>query len=78
MAAVIEAAENLVFRLIMNSVRQLYLPNAPAFAPVVAGRDELAPRYAAVAAAIERRDGDAAAAEIGELAAAQERRMTAP
>ncbi len=38
MSAVIEAAGNLVFQLIMNSVGQLYLPNAKAFAAVIADR----------------------------------------
>jgi GntR family transcriptional repressor for pyruvate dehydrogenase complex len=75
MAAVIEAAGNLVFQLIMNSVRELYLPNAKAFAGVVSGRDQLAPLYAEVADAVAARDGEAAAAAIGELAAAQEKRM---
>ncbi len=75
MAALIEAAGNLVFQLIMNSVRELYLPNAAAFTGVVAGRDELAPLYAEVAGAVAARDGEAAAAAIGRLAAAQEKRM---
>jgi GntR family transcriptional regulator, transcriptional repressor for pyruvate dehydrogenase complex len=75
MAAVIEAAGNLVFQLIMNSVRELYLPNAQAFTQVVADRAELAPQYARGARAIEAGDADAAAAALAELAGAQERRM---
>jgi DNA-binding FadR family transcriptional regulator len=75
MAAVIEAADNLVFQLIMNSVRELYLPNAAAFAGVVAGRSELVPLYASAAHAIRDRNADAAASALAELAAAQEARM---
>lgn len=78
MSAVIEAAGNLVFQLIMNSVRQLYLPNAAAFAAVVADRDAMAPLYAQVAQAIADREPEAAAGVIGALAGAQERRMVAP
>jgi DNA-binding FadR family transcriptional regulator len=75
MAALVEAAGNLVFQLIMNSVRELYLPHADAFAALVADRDELLPLYARVAAAVQDGDGDDAAATVAELAAAQERRM---
>jgi DNA-binding FadR family transcriptional regulator len=75
MAAVIEAAGNLIFRLIMNSVRELYLPHAAAFAAVVARPAELAPLYAQAARAIDERDADAAADAIRELATAQEARM---
>jgi GntR family transcriptional regulator, transcriptional repressor for pyruvate dehydrogenase complex len=75
MSAVIEAAGNLVFQLIMNSVRELYLPNAEAFAAVVAERETLAPVYARVAKAIGDRKSEPAARAIAELAGAQERRM---
>lgn len=75
MAAVVEAAGNLVFQLIANSVRELYLAHAAQFAALVARRDELAPLYARVAGAIEARDAEAAGAAMGELAAAQERRI---
>jgi GntR family transcriptional regulator, transcriptional repressor for pyruvate dehydrogenase complex len=77
MAAVVEAAENLVFQLIMNSVRELYLPHTDAFTALVALRAELAPLYARVAAAVRDADGDAAADAIGELAGAQEAAMLA-
>lgn len=78
MATVVEAAGNLVFQLIMNSVRELYLPNIGSFAAVVAGRAALAPLYVRTAEAIRDGDGDAAAAALGELAGAQERRMLQP
>ena len=42
MAALVEAAGNLVFQLVMNSVRELYLPQADAFTTLVAGRRQLA------------------------------------
>jgi GntR family transcriptional regulator, transcriptional repressor for pyruvate dehydrogenase complex len=75
MATVIDAAGNLVFQLIMNSVRELYLPRIELFAPVVADRHALAPFYARGAAAIAAGDSAAAAEVIGELARAQELRM---
>jgi GntR family transcriptional regulator, transcriptional repressor for pyruvate dehydrogenase complex len=75
MSAVIEATDNIVFQLIMNSVRRLYLPNATAFARVVADRAELTPLYTATAGAIRTRDGAGAARAIEELARAQEQRM---
>jgi DNA-binding FadR family transcriptional regulator len=75
MSAVIEAAGNLVFQLIMNSVRELYLPNADAFAAVVSRREELVALYVQSADAISHRDGDAAADLIHRLAGAQEERM---
>jgi len=75
MAALVEAAGNLVFQLIMNSVRELYLPHAELFAALVAERDGLLPLYARVARAVEAGDGDAAATAVAELASAQEARM---
>ncbi|MBB4663083.1 FadR/GntR family transcriptional regulator [Conexibacter arvalis] len=75
MAAMVEAAGNLVFQLIMNSVRELYLPHAAAFAALVSDRERLLPHYRAVATAIRDRDRQAAAAAIELLASAQERRM---
>jgi DNA-binding FadR family transcriptional regulator len=75
MAAVIDAAGNLVLQLIMNSVRELYLPHAAKFAAVVAERGLLAPLYRQSAAAIRDGDGAGAAAALGSLAAAQEARM---
>jgi DNA-binding FadR family transcriptional regulator len=77
MSAVVEAAANVVFQLIMNSVRELYLPNADAFGRMFSPRAGLATSYAKVAEAIRTRDGDAAAEAIGELAGAQEARMLA-
>jgi DNA-binding FadR family transcriptional regulator len=75
MVAIVQAAGNLVFQLIMNSVRELYLPNVVSFAAVVAPRGELAPLYARAAEAIRDREPDAAAEAIEALAAAQSARM---
>ena len=75
MSTIVEAAGNLVFQLIMNSVRELYLPRIELFAPVVADRAALAPLYARGAEAVAAADGDGAADAVGELAAAQEREM---
>ena len=75
MAAVVAATGNIVFQLIMNSVRELYLPRIGAFGGIVAHRDEWAPTYLRAAGAIRTGDGDAAAAAVAELALAQERAM---
>ena len=73
--ALIGAAENLVFTLILNSIRELYLGHLDAFRAIVAGRAELTPLYAEVAESIRKQDGDAAAAATTKLAALQEQRM---
>jgi len=75
MAVVVEAAGNLVFQLIMNSVRELYLSQAELFAAIVAQRDELATLYARAAEAIAAGDGPAAGDAMAELAAAHEARI---
>jgi GntR family transcriptional repressor for pyruvate dehydrogenase complex len=72
-AVLIEAAGNVVFLLIMNSIRALYLENLVLFRPIVA--PELAGHYRVAARAVRDGDGDAAAAEIATLAAAQEARL---
>jgi GntR family transcriptional repressor for pyruvate dehydrogenase complex len=73
MATVIEAARNLVFSLIANSIRDVYLQRVELFRPIVDGRDELA--YAAVASAIEDRDEVRARAAMTALASAQQARL---
>ena len=77
MATVVEGAGNVVFQLIMNSVRELYVPHAEKFAAIVAERDALVPLYRRVALAVRDRRASAAAKAIGELAAAQEAGMAA-
>jgi hypothetical protein len=56
----------------MNSVRELYLPQADAFAGLVSQPRELAPLYGGVAAAVAARDADAAAGAVERLVAMQE------
>lgn len=75
MAALVDAAGNLVFQLIMNSVRELYLPRIGAFGGIVSHRDAWAPLYARAAQAIRDGDGDTAATLVFELALEQETAM---
>ena len=74
-ATVIEAAGNLVFTLILNSIRALYLEQLERFRPIVADRERLAPHYMAAARAIENREAGAAAAVIERLTELQEEAM---
>ena len=73
MATTIEAAANLAFSLIANSIRDVYLQHLELFRAIVTGRDEL--DYAAVAGAIGAGEQAAARAAMATLAAAQERRL---
>jgi GntR family transcriptional repressor for pyruvate dehydrogenase complex len=75
MEALVEAADNLIFQLVMNSVRELYLPRVEAFAALVSNPEELAPLYVQAAAAIDARDGEAAGLAIERLAGLQEARI---
>jgi GntR family transcriptional regulator, transcriptional repressor for pyruvate dehydrogenase complex len=70
-AVLIEAAGNVVFLLVMNSIRALYLENLELFRPLVSTGDP----YADAARAVAGGDADAAAATIAALAAAQEARL---
>jgi DNA-binding FadR family transcriptional regulator len=67
---VAEAARNIVFVLILNAIRDAYFAHAVRV-PVTADPRALAPRYTRLAAAIERRDADEAAATAFALAAQQ-------
>jgi GntR family transcriptional repressor for pyruvate dehydrogenase complex len=78
MATLIDAAGNLVFTLILNSIRELYLGHLERFVPIVTGREELAPLYRRAARAIAAGDAGRAAAALTRLAGAQEARMLAP
>lgn len=73
MATVIEASGNLVFTLILNQVRTVYLADLAKYAPIVAAPDA----YRAVADAIRARDADAAEAAMQALASWQEEAMRA-
>jgi GntR family transcriptional regulator, transcriptional repressor for pyruvate dehydrogenase complex len=69
-----EAAGNVVFVLIVNSIRGLYFEHAAGL-PVTARHEELAPLYARAARAVS--DGDSAAAReaVGDLADRQRSRV---
>jgi GntR family transcriptional regulator, transcriptional repressor for pyruvate dehydrogenase complex len=73
MATVIEAAGNLAFSLIANSIRDVYLQSLELFRAIVTRREELG--YAAVAAAIGAGDARVARAAMSALASAQEQRL---
>jgi GntR family transcriptional repressor for pyruvate dehydrogenase complex len=75
MATIIDASDNLVFSLILNSIRELYLSQLERFRPLVADRDELIPLYRRAAKAIADGSATRAATAIERLAAEQERRM---
>src|SRR4051794_9601547 len=71
-----QAAGNLVFVLILNSIRALYFAHAERL-PVTAGHQELAPLYRRAAAAVADGDADAARGGVGELADRQRERVEA-
>ena len=73
-AILVEAAGNVVFSLILNSVRAVYFEHAAYFAGML-GRD-LAPLYAHAADAVQRGDASAAQQAVEELAASHERALT--
>jgi DNA-binding FadR family transcriptional regulator len=74
-AVLVEAAGNLVFSLITNSIRDLYLARRELFRPIVARRAELGPLYERAARAVGERDAAAAEAAVERLAAAQAARL---
>src|SRR4051794_7818649 len=74
-ATVVEAADNLVLALVMNSIRHVYFQRADLFARVVDDHEALAPLYADAARAIARRDAGGAAAAVRALADAQAERL---
>src|SRR3954454_11637167 len=76
-AVLIEAAGNVVFLLVMNSIRAIYLDHLELFRPIVADRAGLLPRYRAAARAILEGDGDAAAAGAPAPAGERESRLLA-
>lgn len=77
MAVIVEASGNLVLRLIMNTIRALYLEHAEAFRAVVGDLSELGPLYGRAAEAIQACDPDGAAVAVAELTSRQERALLA-
>lgn len=75
MNLIVDASDNVVFVLILNSIRQLYLDRAELFRAVVGEPDELARLYRHAARAIEARSPGAAARAVAELAHEQEQRL---
>jgi GntR family transcriptional repressor for pyruvate dehydrogenase complex len=73
MATVIEAAGNVAFSLIANSIRDVYLQRLDLFRAIVTGREEL--DYAGVAAAIAAGEPERARAAMTALASTQEQRL---
>src|SRR3954454_2705312 len=76
-AELIDAAGNLVFSLVMNSIRHLYLENAGLFAALVERPEELVPLYGRAARAVTTGKAKSAERDVEELAALQEERATA-
>jgi GntR family transcriptional regulator, transcriptional repressor for pyruvate dehydrogenase complex len=69
-----QVAGNVVFVLIMNSIRALYFEHAERL-PVTARHEELAPLYARVASAVAEGDAAAAGDAVAELADRQRARI---
>lgn len=76
MSELVDASGNVVFVLILNSIRQLYFERAELFRSVVHDREELAPLYRRAASAVRRKASARAAAAVAELAALQEKRLS--
>jgi GntR family transcriptional repressor for pyruvate dehydrogenase complex len=74
-ATVVEAADNLVLGLVMNSIRHVYFQRADLFAQVVDDHEALAPLYAGAARAIGDGQADKAARAVRALADAQAARL---
>jgi GntR family transcriptional repressor for pyruvate dehydrogenase complex len=74
-AEMVDAASNVVYGLVMNSIRELYLERAELFRALVAEHGELAPLYRRAAAAVEAGSAARAGSAIEKLAAAQEERV---
>ena len=72
-AALVEASGNLVFSLILNSVRPVYLEHAALFDGLVTPDQEA--MYVRAAEAVAARDAPSAQAAVAELAARQERAL---
>jgi len=75
MTELVEASQNVVFVLVLNTVRRLYLEHADLFSAVVGDHEQLVPLYRRAAQAIRAGAGARAATAVGRLAAEQERRL---
>ncbi len=75
MTEMVEASGNIVFSLILNTVRRIYLDHAEQLEAVTARHGELAPLYARAARAVRDRAPGRAAGAVQKLAGEQERRL---
>jgi GntR family transcriptional regulator, transcriptional repressor for pyruvate dehydrogenase complex len=75
MSELAHASGNLVFVLIMNSIRELYFENADLFSAVVGAPENLAPDYEQAANAIAKKNADEAAIAIERLTRQQEKAL---
>ncbi|MFL5867426.1 MAG: FadR/GntR family transcriptional regulator [Thermoleophilaceae bacterium] len=75
MTELVEASGNVVFVLILNSIRQLYFERAELFQAVVSEHGRLAPFYRRAAAAVRAKAPGRAAAAVGRLAGLQAERL---
>ena len=73
MTELVDASQNVVFVLILSTVRRLYLEHAGVFAAVVADHGRLAPHYRRAARAVRAGEAGRAASAIARLAGEQER-----
>jgi DNA-binding FadR family transcriptional regulator len=69
----VEAAGNVVLVLVMNSIRRIYFARGELFVPIVGIQRE---PYARAARAVKRRQPEAAARAVAELAVLQEQALT--
>ncbi len=74
-AELVEASGNLVFRLLMNSIREVYFAHADLFRAIVAGEGSPGALYAEAAGAVERGASADAAAAVRELTERQAERL---
>ncbi len=72
---IVEAAGNIVFTLIVNSIKQIYFQFAPLFESLVGDLEKLKPHYLEIAKAIAEKEGDAAAKATSELALEQQKHL---
>jgi DNA-binding FadR family transcriptional regulator len=74
-AELVDAARNVVLVLVMNSIRQVYFARGELFEALVEDRESLGPLYSLAARAVARRQPNAAARAVAELADAQQRAL---
>jgi GntR family transcriptional regulator, transcriptional repressor for pyruvate dehydrogenase complex len=74
-AELVQAGGNVVFVLVMNSIRQLYFDHAELFRALTADHERLAPLYRQAASAIAAGEGTRAARACRRIAEEHERRL---